>query len=357
MPIERLRVAGVRCLDDVDCALHPRKNFFFGPNGAGKTSLLEAVYLLGRGRSFRTRQTRRLVQHGRDELTVYAELLVGGELRRFGARFSAGDMSFRIDRQPARGVTDIARLLRVDVIDPSVHRLIEGGPSERRRFIDWGVFHVEPSYLDDWRRYARALGQRNAALKRAVKGAAAEAWDRAVIEAADRVDAARRRYVERLAPGVAATGQALLRQDVAITYRPGWRSGIGFADALAESRERDAAAGFTQVGPHRADLAVSLGAAAVADEASRGQQKLAAATLIIAQVREREGDRETVLLVDDPAAELDRGALDRLLGELETLRSQQIYTGLSADHLPHDADYPMFHVEQGHIKECYNDPV
>ncbi|MBN1238062.1 MAG: AAA family ATPase, partial [Gammaproteobacteria bacterium] len=163
MPLERVRVEGLRCLVGVDCRLHPRRNFFFGPNGAGKTSLLEAVYLLGRGRSFRSRHARRLLCHGRDELSVYAELRAGDDLRRIGVRFAAGQLEFRLDRAPVAGVTDIAALVRVDVIDPSIHSLIEGGPSERRRFIDWGVFHVERSYLPAWRRYRRALGQRNAA--------------------------------------------------------------------------------------------------------------------------------------------------------------------------------------------------
>src|SRR5690606_35194803 len=147
MPLERLRVDALRCLRDIDCTLHPERNYFFGPNGAGKTSLLEAVYLLGRGRSFRTRQTRRLVQHGRDGLSVYGELRLGTESRRLGVSYNAGALEFRIDRKPAASVTEIARLMRVDVIDPSVHKLIEGGPSERRRYVDWGVFHVEQDYL------------------------------------------------------------------------------------------------------------------------------------------------------------------------------------------------------------------
>ena len=350
MALERVRVDGLRCLEGVDCRLHPSRNFFFGPNGAGKTSLLEAVYLLGRGRSFRTRQTRRLLGHGRPELTVYGELRTDGELRRLGVRFAAGELEFRLDRQPVASVTEIASLLRVDVIDPSVHRLIEGGPSERRRFLDWGVFHVEHDYLTAWRRYRRALGQRNAALKQGAGGAAAAAWDRALVDAAVHVDTSRARYVEQLRPLVEEAGQALLQRPVEITYRPGWRQGLSFAEALAESADRDGAAGFTQVGPHRADLVVELGGSAVADEASRGQQKLVAAAMVIAQVKEREGDRDSVLLIDDPAAELDAGALERLLGQLEGLRCQQIFTGLSPSSLPHAAEFPVFHVEHGRIR-------
>ncbi|MBN1240023.1 MAG: DNA replication and repair protein RecF, partial [Gammaproteobacteria bacterium] len=177
------------------------------------------------------------------------------------------------------------------------------------------------------------------------------------IDAGIEVDAARSRYVARVETLTAEVGQALLGRPIGLRYRSGWRSGLSFPEALAESAERDATSGFTQVGPHRADLAVDLGGTPVADEASRGQQKLVAAALVLAQVKEREGDRDTVLLVDDPAAELDAGALRRLLAQLERLECQQIYTGLSEDSLPHDPEFPVFHVEQGHIKECYNDSV
>src|SRR5690606_12511469 len=126
------------------------------------------------------------------------ELRTGDALHRVGVQFAAGVLEYRLDRAPLGGVTEIARRLRVDVIDPSVHSLIEGGPSERRRFLDWGVFHVEPSYLSAWRRYRRALGQRNAALKQGASGAAAVAWDQALIAAAEEVHSARSRYVGAL---------------------------------------------------------------------------------------------------------------------------------------------------------------
>lgn len=354
MPLERLRVDGLRILSDVDCRLDPKRNYFFGPNGAGKTSLLEAFFLIGRGRSFRTRQTRRLVQHGQAGLSVHVEHRLGDRLRRIGLKFDAAGMAYRIDRQPVASVTEIARCFAVDVIDPGVHRLIEGGPSERRRFVDWGVFHVEHSYLEVWKRYRRVLGQRNAALKARVGSIGLVPWNRALIQTGEAVAAMRARYVERLAVAAAEIGERLLGRRLHIELRPGWQG--TFAVALREGEERDVALGHTQVGPHRADLLVRLEGHSAADEASRGQQKLIAAALVIAHVREASGaaGRSGILLVDDPAAELDRGALGRLMGEVEALPSQLLVTGLSPDLLPVDTRYPMFHVEQGRVRECYN---
>ncbi|HEX7080980.1 MAG TPA: DNA replication/repair protein RecF [Gammaproteobacteria bacterium] len=360
MPLERIRVDGLRILKDVDCRLHPERNYFFGPNGAGKTSLLEAIYLLGRGRSFRTRQSRRLVQHGRESLSVYAEHRgAAGDVQRIGVGVGPDGLEYRIDRRAGVGVTDVARRVRVDVIDPSLHKLVEGGPSERRRFIDWGVFHVEPSYLDAWKRYRRVLGQRNAALKAQAGTEQLATWNRALIDAGEVVHRAREEYVERLARAVTEVGGRLLGSRLEITYRPGWRLGLGFAEALAEAGERDRAFGHTQVGPHRADLVVSVDGVPAADEASRGQQKLVAAALIAAQIREthRAAKADVVLLVDDPAAELDRHALGRLVTEIEALPCQLVITGLSPEGLPVEAGCPVFHVEQGRVERCYNESI
>jgi len=359
VPLERIRVDRLRILTDVECGLDPRRNYFFGPNGAGKTSLLEAFFVVGRGRSFRTRQTRRLTQHGQDGFSVYVEQRTADRLRRIGVGFNARGITYRIDRRPVDSVTEVARCFAVDVIDPGVHWLIEGGPSERRRFLDWGVFHVEHGYLAAWKRYRRVLGQRNAALKAAASRAALEPWDHALIEAGNEVTRARSAYVERFAPVAEAVAERLLGRRLEVGYRPGWRAGIEFAEALAENVERDRAIGHTTAGPHRADLVLRLDGTDAANEASRGQQKLCAAALVVAQVRDAAArvQRDSVLLVDDPAAELDRGSLTRLMAEVEDLPAQLIVTGLAAELLPVDRRFPVFHVEQGRVRECYNESI
>lgn len=352
MPLVRVRVDGLRILDGADLELDPRCNYVLGPNGSGKTSLLEGLYLIGRGRSFRTRQTRKLIQHGREALTVHAAQEHGVEQHRVGVKVDGDGVSFRIDRQPAGSVTELARLFAVDVIDPSVHRLIEGGPSERRRFLDWGVFHVEHRYLDVWKRYRRTLGQRNAVLKQHGRDAELNVWEQGLVEAAEAVDRARAAYVGRLGVRVEACAQRLLGRALTIEYRRGWRAASDYAAVLKEARERDRMVGFTQSGPHRADIAIRLDGAAASDEASRGQQKLASAALVIAQVHEGAGERDGVLLVDDPAAEIDRAGLERLMAELAALPCQLVITGLSRDLLPIETDAPVFHVEHGKVRRA-----
>ena len=352
MPLSRVRITTFRCFREVELLLSTRRNYVFGPNGAGKTSLLEAAFVLGRGRSFRTRQMRRLVQHGSEGFTVYGEVEVEGATRRLGVAYRAGRLEKKIDGEPAAGMAQLAALLPVHAIDPSMHALIEGGPSERRRFLDWGVFHVEPGYLDAWKRYRRVLSQRNAVLKQAANLEELRPWSGALAEAGALVDESRQRYLARLAPFLSAIGQRLLDRPLTLDYRRGWGGNERLDDALAAAEPRDRQTGRTEPGPHRAEIVVCLDERRVQDEASRGQQKLTAAALILAQVALEGADRplRSALVVDDPAAELDAGSLERLQAALTDLSAQLVFTALTPKHLAPEAGYPVFHVERGEVR-------
>src|SRR5690606_29251645 len=167
-----------------------------GPNGSGKTSILEAAFLVGRGRSFRTRHTETLIRRGQPALQLFArtgnpEHRIGFEYRRDEAYVA------RLDGNDGPGLAELPSAFFVEVIDPQVHRLVDGAPGERRSWLDWGVFHVEQGFLENWFRFRRALRQRNAAL-RAGQGAAI--WDGELAIAGEQVAAARQAWFERIAP-------------------------------------------------------------------------------------------------------------------------------------------------------------
>jgi DNA replication and repair protein RecF len=214
------------------------------------------------------------------------------------------------------------------------------------------VFHVEPRYLDTWRNYRRILAQRNSALKLQVGREEILTWNHALTEAGREVHAARERYFAALTTAVQGIGTRLLARDLSVGYQRGWNRELDLGEALAGSLERDVATGYTQVGPHRADMSLRLDGAAVRDAASRGQQKLVVATLVLAQIGIAHGvpGPRATLLVDDPAAELDGASVERLLHELWTLDAQLVLTGLARESLEPVRGYSLFHVEQGQIE-------
>jgi len=270
--------------------LDPRFTLISGPNASGKTSLLEAIYVLGRGRSFRTRRLEHLIRHGSEQFVVFGEIESADRRIPVGVEGSASGVHARIGGAKASSLAELAVALPVQIIDPEIHRLIEEGPSRRRRFLDWGVFHVEPTFVAHWQRYRQALKQRNAALKSGQPRAAVAAWEGDLLRYGELLTDARARYVAQLLEPAAVIGRNLLGMDLQLSYRPGWARGLSFAESLQQSRSHDQASGATQVGPHRAELSIRLNGVGVKDRISRGQQKLLAAALLMAQLKLFPGD-------------------------------------------------------------------
>ena len=332
MGLSRLQVTDFRCLQPAE--LHPDAHFTLisGPNASGKTSLLEAIYVLGRGRSFRTRRLEHLIRHGTERFVVFGEVDTSTRRVPMGVEGSRKGVRAQIDGDKPSSLAELALLLPVQIIDPEVHHLIEEGPSRRRRFLDWGVFHVEQS-LGHWQRYQQVLKQRNAALKARQPRAVVSVWDRDLARSGEHLSAARSRYVSLLSPSAEIIGRNLLGMELSLSYRNGWLKGQSMAEALQQSWSHDLEQGATQVGPHRAELGIRLGGMPVKDRISRGQQKLLAAALLIAQIKLfPEGSPvQPTLLLDDPAAELDDERLASLIREVSSQAVQLIVTTLHGE--------------------------
>jgi DNA replication and repair protein RecF len=340
-----LKITGVRSLKEAALDFGSGLNLVYGANGSGKTSILESTFLLGRGRSFRTRHTDQLISRGGTSLQVFAQTIepahrIGFEYRR--------DESYtaRLDGEDVRSLAELPGAFFVEVIDPEVHRLVEGAPGERRRWLDWGVFHVEPAFLESWLRFSRALRQRNAALK---QGQDPKIWDAEIANWGEQVARQRSLWFETIKPFLNETIHRLARLDVELSYFRGWSADRSLAEALAEGVERDRARGATQVGPQRADVHLRVGGKAARESLSRGQQKLVAAAMVLAllrRLREQQAVPPTLLL-DDPAAELDGQRLASLVQMVTELNCQLVITSLDPALQVFGRPERVFHVEQG----------
>jgi DNA replication and repair protein RecF len=349
MSLLDLTVEDLRCLQRAELSLHPGRNLIWGANGAGKTSLLEAMFLLGRGRSFRTRQSERLIRRERDRLIVFGHsdsVPVGG----IGVQVSkTGGTEAKVGGAFVRSLAELAQAFPVQIVDPGVHRLIEEGAAIRRRWLDWAVFHVEQGFVDNWVRYSRTLRQRNAALK---SGAADfSVWNPELIRTGELLAESRRACLEALQPFWRDSVSALVGMEVELGYSRGWAQDRTFAEALAASADRDRSHGVTCSGPHRADVAIRVGGRLARDTLSRGQQKLVAVAMTLSQlelVRKVTGVVPTLLL-DDPAAELDSERLAAFIERVERLNAQLIVTALSPDAGVFSPPDRVFHVEHGNV--------
>ncbi len=354
MRLTRLDVQRLRRLDPVSIKPGPTLNWIAGDNGAGKTSLLEAIHFLGYGRSFRGPVRDGLIRTGAESLEVFAEWQEGGEkLRRAGLRHTGRDWEGRLDGAPAHSLGDLCAALAVVTFEPGSHALVSGGGEPRRRWLDWGLFHVEQDFMRLWRRYARALKQRNALLKSRPAPDQLDLWERELAEAGEPLTSRREAYLDRLQERLAAVSADLAPSLglASLHFQPGWRrQELALADALLLARERDLATGYTSVGPHRADWRVDHAARPGREALSRGQAKLTALACLLAQAEDYAAQRGEwpIVALDDLASELDRAHQEQLLGRLRESRAQVFITGTE---LPKGADNDavVFHVEHGRI--------
>lgn len=348
MSLTALRLKSFRNVAEAAIEPASRINWLAGPNGSGKTSVLEAIHVLARGRSFRTGSMQAVIQDGEAALRVVARRSEPEQV--LGVERSRREWRGRIDGQECRRVSVFAQALPLVLVEPASHRLIDGGPDVRRSFLDWGLFHVEHGYLEDWRRYARLLRQRNATLKQGFSDSTLDALEPAMAEAAEQVDRMRERYVHRLAASAARVLAAVeLRvPELVLDYRPSDAGRADYAGALRDGRDRDREQGFTRIGPHRADLSIRADGRLAAPRLSRGQQKLVALVLKLAELDAlRAGALRPLLLLDDPVSELDLPHFDQLWG---WLADQDVQTWIAAVERPPGAPDAMFHVEQGEIR-------
>jgi DNA replication and repair protein RecF len=329
--LRRVQVTDFRCLHSAELEFDPRFTLISGANASGKTSLLEAIYVLARGRSFRTRRLDNIIRAGAERFVVFGEVELLERRVLVGVEGASAGVKARMAGAPVASLAELAAIFPAQIIDPEIHRLIEEGPSQRRRFLDGGVFHVEHSFLKNWQAYQQVLKQRNAALRLRQPRSLVFVWNRELLRLGAAIDESRKRYVERLGEVAADIARRLLGLELSLSYRSGWARELDFASALESSWGRDLEMGSTSVGPQRAELSLRLDGTPVKDRISRGQQKLLAAALLMAQVSlfPQDADARPTLLLDDPAAELDDTRLLGLIREIAEHAVQLIVTSLS----------------------------
>lgn len=354
MSVIQLNIENVRNIQQLSITPHPRVNLIFGDNGSGKTSLLEAMFLLARGRSFRSTRLANVVRQGAEGLRVVAQVADINEPQiPLGLEYWHGKLGIRAAGQAIKQASILAQHLRLLLITPQSALIFHKEPKQRRRLLDWGLFHVEHNFLPVYRRWQRALDQRNAALRTHVSNL--DLWDKALAETAEELNSMRKAYVARLAPACLAFSRRFsgLSAELELNYRSGWGDGQLYADVLRAERESDLQQGFTRAGPQRADIVLHIAGRGVADYASGGQQKLLAIALYLGQlsVMQSLAEKQCVVLVDDLSAELDDTHRNELMSMLIGLNSQLFITSSDAYFVEHfqKIEHKLFHVEQGKI--------
>lgn len=355
MALSQLNIQHFRNLKAVSLTLDSGFNFLIGHNGSGKTSLLEAIYFLGHGRSFKSSVVGRVIHYDQPEFTLFAKIEDQQASWSVGLQKTRqGESTIRINGEDGNKIADLAHLLPMQLITPEGLTLINGGPSYRRAFLDWGLFHLEPSFHALWSSLNRLLKQRNAALQQVTDYSQIKIWDQQLHHIAGQISEWRQHYAEALKQEISATCQLFLPEiEIEAQFYQGWTKEIPYAELLASNFERDRAVGYTMSGPQRADFKFKANGLPAEDILSRGQLKLLMCALRLAQGEHlmQQQQRRCIFLIDDFASELDPNKRALLAQRLKESQSQVIITAITAEQLqqPHWQEGAKFQLKNGEV--------
>lgn len=364
-----------RNLSDIEFRPSGGLNLIYGQNGSGKTSLLEACHFLSMGRSFRDIAADPVIERNQDQLLLRAGLQRDQRNYELGmTRDRAGNRDLRINGEKVLRGSEMARILPMLVLGPQTVDLLLGAPDLRRRFLNWGLFHVEHSagpesipqrFTRLWEEANRSLRQRNELL-RAGRSTTQElaTWSSQLAEVSEKLDILRKQYIQEYLPVFANTVSEICGlEGVELTYFRGWREDSSLHELFIQDTDIDKKRGFTQRGFQRADVRISVGGQPAAKVCSRGELKALVWSMVLSQgvFAQKAGQpsgpvtgQETLYLVDDLASEFDEEHRKRVCHFLQNTGQQILLTGVEPEALVAacGGQYEgMFHVKHGHVNQ------
>jgi DNA replication and repair protein RecF len=371
MSVAKLITQNFRNLDALSIDFHPKLNFVVGDNGSGKSSLLEALFFLGHGKSFRTSKVDSLACHETKSFVVSVKDTSDRQLG-LSRDVSAGSTIIKIDGERYNRLSILARNIAIQIVTPESFKLFFGGPKERRRFIDLGMFHVKHDFSALWKNFNRVLKQRNACIRFDDRtnvidnNSMLPYWTEQFCKLSLEVSSLRARYVSEIISELNTWLAILLpnlNERVTVQYLQGWPQKNSLIDVLKSNQERESSFGYSLYGAHKFDVKFLLDKKVIETQLSRGQQKLFLLALTFAQANfiARVKLVKPILLIDDLGAELDINSRTVLSTAIQKLDCQVIITAIESEALkpflePHDdRNYSMFHVKHGKVLEKYPD--
>lgn len=353
MQIRQLRTEHFRHLITPEALdFDPRLNLISGANGSGKTALLEALYILGRGKSFREPANRYIICHEQAYFRLIARFEHELRPHLLGIERHAKVSRLRLDGENLDSFSELARLLPLQIIDAEHFSLISAGPEYRRQFMNYGLFYDTPEFLPAWRRYRYALRNRNAALREHWPQEHLRPWHQMLEQSAVTIDAMRRAYLPRLEKRLnhyhAELGGL---QKLAIHYQRGWPAKTTLAERLEHNLLRDRQLKHTREGIHRAEWRILADGRDIAHSYSRGQQKTVVCALILAQSQEigQATGKHPIMLVDDIVAELDPERQKLLMNFLLDSGAQLFITSILRYPRENCPQACRFHLDSGRV--------
>jgi DNA replication and repair protein RecF len=372
MLLRELRLQHFRNISGAAITPHERFNIFSGPNGQGKTNILEAIYMLGAVKSFRSPTNANLVQFGQELAILEARVDRGGWDRIVRMEITERGKKVLLNNNPIRNLSDFFGTINVVTFGPEDITLLKGSPGDRRRFLDRAIFNAHPAYAMDSMQYEEVIKQRNALLKApTLNETLLSVYDEQLIQYGADIILRRLDFLTHFAPVLARTFRAIFdaSYEAHISYELRWLASSPpehevasltrpqieslLADAIASLRAEERAREHTLIGPHRDDLITRLNGLDVKTFASQGQHRAFVLAMKVAEITylEERYHFAPILLLDDVSSELDRDRNRFLFDFLRSRMEGQVFiTTTHRDYILLDQDVMAFDILGGEVQ-------
>jgi len=351
MSISQLSLTDFRNLKSVTLDFHPEINLITGPNGSGKTSLLEAIHVLCQACSFRTHQLKQCIAHGDTGFLLFGRL----SGYKTGIAKTGQRLQIKLDGEPINKRSELVRKTPINIVNSDSFELVTGSPQQRRKYIDWCLFHVEHQYAERWVEYKHALRQRNQLLKTRQDLNLLDYWNDYLVKPSLVIHRYRKQYTRLISKQLAGQLPELLGDyNITLDYVQGWPEDLELKQCLADNRGKDIKSGYTGYGIHRDNLQLLVDGLPAAQVLSRGQLKKLCLALIVSSLKivRVKSDKSIILLIDDLCSELDEKSQQSVYRQLLDIDLQLFISNIE-EQVPgafEGKEFKMFHVEHGMIK-------
>ncbi len=339
MYLKSLYLRNFRSFKEAEISFSDRLNILFGDNGQGKTNLLEAIYLVATGRSFRTQSLSDLIRLGESFFFLEAEVVRDGVLQKVQISFDGQNKRLLLDANKFSSFHPLLGILPAILYTPYDIELIAGSPQERRRFLNLHLAQSDPLYVHHLTRFWRAMKQRNCLLRNR-NLQSIECWESEMAQSAGYISKARQEMIGEIHIQDLADEKPELQLELSCSKT--------YLQQLQKNRMREMELGLTLIGPHRDDLSILIDGKLARTYASEGQKKTAIAALKLAEWTRLSKRIGTPVLMgfDDLGSTLGDERQKLLKGKF--LELGQVF--ITTPHEPENSDHHQIHIDQRNFK-------
>ena len=361
--IKSIEIRGYRNLEDTEITFSPGINIVFGENAQGKTNLIEAVWLLSGGKSFRGTKDREMIGFEKEDFRIVGNVSDGRQQQKITVACSktnprfAGRMA-KVDSSEFTLPSRIAGSFYRVIFSPVHLNIVSGGPALRRKFADACLCQMYPKFIENYRQYNHVLNQRNNFLKNIKnydsrqQSAIFDSLDMSMASLGYEIYRMRAEFCTQMQEKAGRYYREISsgREELAFVYRHMGQNREEILEKLIKNRDRDKILGYTSAGVHREDIEIQLNGMAAKDYASQGQQRSIVIAMKLAEgdIMEDATGTSPVILLDDVLSELDFSRQDYLLNNIKG--RQVLITSCDEGRIKMSVS-KKFYVEKGTVKE------